>query len=225
MINIVISPSQQAWNKCAFGDSEQDHAYDICKKLVEYLRAYNCNVNLIPKMDNVSESLGLKQIVEMSNHFIEAFGGIGYHLDVHTDAGYAGKGASAFYVSESGKGFITQIWRGISALTPWGDGNIRERNNLYILNNTIATSGLIELSFHDNVEQAKWLHQYIDAIAKNLCESIVAATGMQKLDIPVEHWAESSYKKLVAAGYKINERRFDEPLRRGEYFVVEAQKL
>lgn len=44
-------------------------------------------------------------------------------------------------------------------------------------------------------------------------------------DLEEKHWAEDSFQKLISSGIVINERRFDEPLRRGEYFVLEAQKL
>lgn len=225
MVNIIISPSQQSWNPCAQGDSEANHCFDISKRVADILRQYDCNICLIPKIPG-TEEYTLSQVVTISNNFVRAMGANNpsYHLDIHTDAG-GGKGASAFYVSKGGRGFVTQIWRNLSKLTPWGDGSVSLRNNLYVLNNTIATSGLIELSFHDDMEQAKWMHMNMDAIAQNLCESIVAATGIQKLDVPQKHWAEDSYQKLIAAGYKINERRFDEPLRRGEYFVLEAQKI
>ena len=31
MINIVLSPSQQAWNKCVMGDTEEAHSFAIAK--------------------------------------------------------------------------------------------------------------------------------------------------------------------------------------------------
>lgn len=222
MVNIVISPSQQGWNKCAVGDSEQDHTYDICKKLVEFLRGYRCNVTIVPRIEHVGESASLRQVVEVSNNFVRSFGGTGYHLDVHTDAG-GGKGASAYYMSDAGKGFVTQIWRELSKLTPWGDGGVNYRSDLYVLNNTIATAGLIELSFHDDVEQAKWIHLNIDLIAQTLGKAIVTATGIEKLEVKEEHWAEKPYVKLVNSGIVINERRFDDNVKRGELFAILSQ--
>jgi N-acetylmuramoyl-L-alanine amidase len=223
MINIVISPSQQSWNKCAQGDSEQDHCYEICKKVVDLLRQYECNVCLVPKMLG-SEGNTLGQVVTISNNFIRSFGGKGYHLDVHTDAGYKSSGSSGFYISEAGKGFITQIWREVSNVTPWGDGKILLRN-LYVLQNTIAVAGLIELSFHDSPEESKWIHMSMDILAQAIVKGIVGATKIKKVDVPPEHWAEESYQKLLASGRIIHERDFDKPLRRGDYFVLEAQKL
>lgn len=222
MINIVLSPSQQSWNKCAAGDTEKDHTWEIAKRSADLLRQYKCNVCLIPKIDG-DEKYTLNQVVIISNNFIQSFGGNGFHIDIHTDAG-GGKGCSGFYMSDAGKGFITQIWREVSKLTPWGDREVSFRT-LKVLMDTVATAGLIELSFHDDLEQAKWIHLNMDALAQAIVKGIVQATGIEMIDVPQKHWAEDSYQKLIASGYKINERRFDEPLKRGEYFVIEAQKL
>jgi hypothetical protein len=91
------------------------------------------------------------------------------------------------------------------------------------LRNTIAFAGLIEISFHDNVEQAKWIHKNIDSIAQAICKGIIQETGItvQK----TQHWAEDSYQKLINKGYKIDDRRFDDNITRGEVFSLLAQKI
>jgi N-acetylmuramoyl-L-alanine amidase len=223
VINIVLSPSQQAWNKCAMGDSEQDHTFLIAQRCAEYLKGYNANVCLIPKQDG-TEIETLTKVCNISNEFIRNNGGTGFHLDIHTDGGYVGKGASGFYVSEAGKAFIMQIHKSISRITPWGDGEVYFRN-LYVLNNTIAVAGLIEISFHDVLEQAKWIHVNMDSIAMAIVRGMEQTTGIVKIQDSPEHWAEQSYQKLIAAGRIINERRFDDALTRGEYFALEAQKI
>lgn len=44
-------------------------------------------------------------------------------------------------------------------------------------------------------------------------------------DIEKEHWAEPAYKKLLDAGYIINEKRFDDKISRGEVFALLSQKI
>ena len=116
-----------------------------------------------------------------------------------------------------------QIYREIAKITPWDDGTVRERN-LYVLKHTQAIAGLIEVSFHDNVDQAKWIHANVDGIASAIVKGLENATGIVKVH-EEQHWAEVAYKKLVGEGYEIHDRRFDDALTRGEYFVLEAQKI
>lgn len=221
-INIVLSPSQQYYNKCLEGDTEQDHCYVIAERCAEYLKNYNANVCLIPKF-RLPEKEALKKVVSISNDFITKYGGNGFHLDMHTDGGYKGSGPSGFYVSEAGKSFIMQVYKEIVNIAPWGYGTVNKRD-LFVLNNTIAVAGLIEISFHDIKEQSKWIHAKTDLIAKAINKSFCNSTGLVQV-FNNTHWAEESFQKVVKSGIIVNERRFDEPLTRGEYFVLEAQKI
>lgn len=203
MTNIIISPSQQSWNKCAMGDNEADHTYEISKKVRDLLREYDCNVTLIPRIPG-DENYTLGQVVTISNNFVNAMGGgKSYHLDIHTDAG-GGKGASGFYMSDEAKGLITQVWREVSNITPWGDGNITYRN-LYVLKNTTAVAGLIELSFHDDITQSRWIHGNVDLLAKAIAKGIVGATGIKKKESSVDGGAiQKGNIDLVAKAIGLN---------------------
>ena len=221
-INIILSPSQQWWNKCYIENcTEQDHTFQIAEKCEQYLKAYDCNVFLIPKLKG-NESETLTKIVKLSNDFVNTYGGLSFHLDIHTDGGYVGRGASGFYLSDAGQGFITRIHQEISKLTPWGDGGVKRRD-LYVLQYTKAVAGLIEVSFHDKSEEAQWVHHNIDNIAKAIVTGLENATGIKK-NKPDQHWAEESYQKLIDKGYVINQRDFDRPITRGELFAILAQK-
>jgi N-acetylmuramoyl-L-alanine amidase len=221
MINIVISPSQQSWNKCLLCDSEKEHCYLIGKEVLNILKDYDVNVFLIPKSVSGTEKETLKTIVDLSNAFIYANGGNGYHLDIHSDGGYNGSGASGFYFSENGKGFIMQIYREISKITPWNDGNVTKRD-LYVLRNTYATAGLIEVSFHDKLEEAKWIHDNILNIAQAIVKGFESALGIKKIHTQT-HWAEEHYTKLIESNIIINEKRFDDKVTRGELFALLSQ--
>jgi len=222
MINIIISPSQQKWNACAIDNcTEQEHCFAIGNKIFELLNDYDCNKLLIQPIFGTEQET-LNKVVKQSNAFVKNNpADASFHLDIHTDAGYAGHGASGFYMSERGKSFIIQVWREISKITPWGDGNV-SRRDLKVLRDTTATAGLIEVSFHDIPEEAKWIHLNIDAIAAAIVRGIVATTGIVKFEKPV-HWAEKFYKGLLDLGMVINERRFKDPVNRGECFALLLQ--
>jgi hypothetical protein len=60
--NIVISPSQQQYNKCLQGDSEADHCILIAEKVVELLKKYECNVWLVPKIEGTESEILEKEL-------------------------------------------------------------------------------------------------------------------------------------------------------------------
>lgn len=179
MINIILSCSQQSWNKCIVGDTEEDHTYLIAEKAGLLLQDYDCNVLVISKDLIGSESQTLQEVVSLSNDFAYAHKGQSYHLDIHTDAGEYGKGSSGFYVSENGRQFISLIQAEVSKITPWTDIGISKRDNLYVLNKTQAVAGLIELCFHDNYEEAKHLHDNMDLYCQAIVRGLVRACGLE----------------------------------------------
>ncbi len=216
MINIILSCSQQSWNKCVMGDTEEDHTYEIAKKAGLLLSDYDCNVLVISKDILGTESETLNEVVTVSNDFAYAHGGKSFHLDIHTDAGYKGKGSTGFYISENGRQFISLIQKEIAIITPWLDTGVIERN-LFVLRKTQATAGLIELSFHDNYEEAKHIHENMDLYAQAIVKGLVRACGLQ---IKNEHWAKNHFLSLKSKGYNIQKEDFDKALTRGEAFAL-----
>jgi len=194
MINIILSASQQSWNPCKAGDTEQDHTHLIAQAMSELLKSYDCNVCLIPKIGG-TENETLKKVVDYSNAFVKNNpANLSFHLDIHSDA-YNGKsyGASGYYLSESGKEFIQCVYNALSLITPWADRGI-SKQNFYVLRGTQAIAGLIEVSFHDEATQAKWIHSNIQQIAQALVNGIVVATGIAK--------KENDYISAIEALFK-----------------------
>jgi hypothetical protein len=192
MINIILSPSQQSSNRCAMGDSEEDHCHQIGRVTFELLKEYECNALLIPK-----KLSNLQEVVNMSNEFVTKNTGLSvtsFHLDIHTDAGYDGKGSSGYYYSENGRQFISIVQNEVAKITPWLDGNIIERGSLYVLSHTKAIAGLIELSFHDRMKEAKHMHENISLYAKALMNGLVRACGLKK---KIDSSLASDVDKLV----------------------------
>lgn len=179
MINVILSCSQQSWNKCVMGDTEEDHTFVIAKKAGDLLKKYECNVLVISKDITGTQMETLQQVADASNAFATEHGGASFHLDIHTDGGYTGSGATGIYYSQRGKEFIKAIYGEVSAFTPWQDMGLSYRN-LFVLRKTIAISGLIELSFHDNMLEAKHIHERADGYAEAIVRGIVSYCGLKK---------------------------------------------
>lgn len=173
MINLVISYSQQANNKCKEGDTEQDHMHAIAKALYGIL-SYDKRLNtyLIPRQNTGTDLGNLKASIKLSNAFIKANGGKGFHIELHSDAGGYAKGCSALYKSEAGKKLATYLYNELADLTPTTDAGIRKRDDLGALNQTLAVANIIEVSFHDNAAEARWLHEEFNSIAVRLANGI-----------------------------------------------------
>jgi N-acetylmuramoyl-L-alanine amidase len=168
-ISVVISPSQQTGNKCVCGDSEADHMRAIAKRVFEKLYSDpRIDIYLIPSFGVV---LSLEKVCTLSNAFIDQNGGRGYHIALHSDAcNKKAFGASAFYYKDNSPGqkLAAALYHELSALTPWQDRSLKAYPELYELKNTKAVAALIEVSFHDESSQAKWIHDHIDSIAESI---------------------------------------------------------
>ena len=159
--NLVIAYSQQSHNACKMGDTEQAHMYTIAGLLYDILREdKRLNVLLIPRQNTGTDNGNLKASIALSNKFIRANGGKGYHVELHSDAG-GGRGAVGLYVSEAGKKLVAALMDELPEITPDAndEGRIRLRTDLGALNQTVAVAGIIEVSFHDKVDEAKWIHE------------------------------------------------------------------
>lgn len=195
--NLCISFSQQTHNKCKLGDTEQDHCYTIAQRLVAKLEImYGDQLNLLlPSKRNESDNQNLKDTVQEANAFFRRNGSTGYFLEIHTDAGGYGKGTSGLYVSNAGLVFMRDIINALAKATPWEDIGMRNRTNLHSLNATIVPAGIVELSFHDNLEEAKWIHdtnRVVDVLVLGLAKSLnlkaidVDAIELKKLKADVD---------------------------------------
>jgi N-acetylmuramoyl-L-alanine amidase len=165
-INLVIGYSQQAHNACKMGDNEQTHMQPIAEALYDILSGdRRLNTYLMPLQNTGTDSGNLKASIALSNKFIKANGGKGYHIELHSDAG-GGKGAVGLYVSETGKRLVSALMGALDDITPAADEDrIRYRDNLGALNQTLAVAGIIEVSFHDKPDEAKWIHENSVSIA------------------------------------------------------------
>jgi hypothetical protein len=187
MINLVIGYSQQHGNKCKEGDEETDHMYIIAKALYDILvQDKRLNVYLVPRQDTGDDKQNLRNSIKLGNDFLIKNGGQVFALEFHSDAGGYAKGASGLYKDEAGKAFLEPILKELMDLTPTTDVGMRKRDDLGFLNQKIGIRGLIEISFHDNPEEAAWIHANPIPIAVRLANGIYKSLAKEIYAAPVK---------------------------------------
>lgn len=97
--------------------------------------------------------------------------------------------------------------------------------NYYVLENTLAPAVLTEGCFIDNPEDFKTYNPDVQAEAATKAICSYFGVKLREEAIIPQHWAEAPYKKLVDAGLRLNEKRFDDKATRGEIFALLAQFL
>jgi N-acetylmuramoyl-L-alanine amidase len=108
------------------------------------------------------------------------------HFAIHSNAG-GGRGCEVFCHRWGGEGekLSRAIYAELEPLTPSADRGIREGCNrfgpgkpLYELANTYAPAVLVEVSFHDNPDDAAWIVNNIETIGTALARGILKYFGI-----------------------------------------------
>jgi N-acetylmuramoyl-L-alanine amidase len=222
---IYISPSSQPANTYAYGNTNEQ---EQCRKI---------GAALEKELDRCGfdSKAGLSGTMYTRTTESNSMGA-DLHLPIHTNA-CNGKVAGLRIMVYKKGGEAEKIAKAIEAelapITPGTSDGISEYPGLYEIKNSKAVCVYIEVGFHDNKEEAKWIIEHTNdiavAIAKGLCKhygvKYVAAESKPAATKPVESDvfyrvqvgafdskanAENMKKKLKAAGF--------------EGFIVEAKK-
>jgi N-acetylmuramoyl-L-alanine amidase len=224
MANIYISPSSQPANTYAYGNTNEQ---EQCRKIATALKKEldRCGFNSKAGLSGTMYSR-----VYESNEF-----GADLHLPIHTNACDGKVAGLRIFVYKKG-GEAEKIAKAIDAelapITPGTSDGISAQPQLYEVKNSKGLCVYIEVGFHDNKEEAKWIIEHTQeiavAIAKGLCKhygvkyvavSKPAATKPAESDVfyrvqvgayNEKANAENMLKKLKAAGF--------------EGFIVEVKK-
>ena len=90
-----------------------------------------------------------------------------------------GEIASSIAISHIGKRFAEIMQRNYENIYPYPDDvDIIPTTSLAEVRRTKAPSALIEVAYHDNPEEAQWIRENINAIGKNLAQSIAQYFGV-----------------------------------------------
>ena len=174
MPTVYLSPSLQEWNPYVDGGNEEYYMNLIADAMEPYLRASGIDFK------RNSPEMTLRQAIADSNS-----GNYDLHLAIHSNASgenSAGmnRGVEVYYYPNSAKGqsFADTLATNFSDLYPIPE-KVRTipTTTLGELRLTRAPAALIEVAYHDNLQDARWIRDNINAIAKNLSKSVAEALG------------------------------------------------
>lgn len=185
MSKIYISPSTQEKNLGAgnYGTEEQrmnEIADVVCK----------CLTSSGISWDRNSPEMTLQEVVEDSNAKKPDI-----HFAIHSNAG-GGRGTEVliYALGRASEVFAKIIYGKMAPLTPSQDRGIKVRTDLYELRKTTAQACLIEIAFHDNEEDAKFITENIQQIGAALAQGIC-----EYFKVPFKDPYEPDYKILYEA--------------------------
>lgn len=175
MPRIYLSPSLQEFNPVINGGSEEELMNLIADAMEPYLNASGIEfVRNDPEMT-------LGEAIAQSNA-----NPIDFHLAIHSNAApesVAGtrQGPVVYYYSTSpyGKEMAEEIGEQMREIYPDPSKvQVLPTVTLRELRRTNAPSALVEVAYHDNWEDANWIRENIDPIARALTRSLTEYFGI-----------------------------------------------
>lgn len=166
---IYLSPSTQEFNPFITEGNEEYWMNQVADAMIPYLRQFG-----IDYYRNTPEMTAGSSLRDSNARNVD------FHLAIHSNASGPGqegrnRGVIVFYYPGSTEGqrmadILVQNFREIyplpnqvSAVTTTSLGEVSRTN---------APSVLIEVAYHDNVEDANWITNNIDAIARAIADSV-----------------------------------------------------
>lgn len=159
---VYINPSVQTNNLYINGKgNEATNMNDVAR----FLKRELDKIEFLEVLYNL-DNLPLKKSVDESNKFDADI-----HLALHTNAG-GGKGSEIYTIKSND--FSKTIYDDFNKLGDFKKRGIKNGNHLYEVKNSKAEHvALMEFLFHDNYEEANWIVNNKELIAKQLAKSII----------------------------------------------------
>ncbi len=172
---IFLSPSTQEWNKYVNGGSEEQYMNLIADAMEPYLTASGIQFVRNDPARNVTGAIADSNA-----------GNFDVHFAIHSNAGggeYAGvtRGIEIYYspYSDYSRQLATITANNLKSIYPLPEKTVTVPTTaLAEVTQTRAVSVLCELGYHDNVYDADWIKNNIDAIARNLVQSLCDYFGI-----------------------------------------------
>lgn len=166
---LFLSPSLQPFNEYSGGGNEQEYMDLIADAMEPYLIANGI------AYDRSDESGSLRDAIDASNS-----ADYDLHLALHSNASPPAlsgvlQGSDVYYKTNSYEGEIAAgiIADNLKNIYPNPEKvKAVPTSSLAELNLTIAPAVLLETAYHDNPEDSSWIKNNIQAIAKNLVQSL-----------------------------------------------------
>ena len=179
MPRVYLSPSLQEFNPFINGGSEEEVMNLIADAMEPYLEA-----NGIEFVRN-SPEMSLGEAIAQSNN-----SNVDFHLAIHSNASPASiagrrQGPVVYYFSSSalGKEMAEIIAENFADIYPDPTKiQVMPTTTLRELRRTDAPSALVEVAYHDNLEDAEWIKNNIQPIARELSRSLAEYFGILFID-------------------------------------------
>lgn len=212
---IYVSPSDQDGNLYAVGNTnEMVQCQKISTALVAALK--RCGFEA---MDNQKDTM--EERVAESNRW-----GADLHIPVHTnafDGSVMGTRLMAYDLTGDGYQACQSIMKTLAPITPGESDSITARPGLYEIRAAGAPTVYIEVAFHDNPAEARWIIDHIEDIAEAICKGVCDYYGYAY----VAPAAGTLYRVQVGAfREKANAEKLMQRLKKDGYegFIVTARK-
>lgn len=161
---IYVSPSSQTSNTYAIGNTnEETQCEKIAVALVAALK--RCGFEA---MTNLNGNMYIR--VTESNKW-----GADLHVPIHTNACNAkvmGTRLMAYNTNGEGYKACKEIMTTLAPITPGTSDNITASPGLYEIKHADAPTAYIEVAFHDNETEARWIIDHTEDIAEAICKGI-----------------------------------------------------
>lgn len=175
MPTIYLSPSAQEYNPYIIGGSEEYYMNRIADAMVPYLRASGIGFT----RNNPGDTLS--QVIAQSNA-----GNYDLHLALHSNSSPESlrgilQGPDVYYYTTSinGRRAADMINANLKNIYPDQSlVSVIPSTTLAELRRTRAPAVLVEIAYHDNYSDATWIRDNIDAIGKNLAQSVSEYLGV-----------------------------------------------
>lgn len=172
MKKIYISPSDQTENPYAVGGTNEGVQ---CHRIAEALAAAFERVGGVSVKYN--KEMAISKGMKESNDW-----GADYHICIHTNA-FNGTvmGTRMFYGKAGGLGYkaCLSIMQTLSPITPGTSDNITQNTALNEVRNITGATVYIEVGFHDNKTEARWIIDHTTEIAEAICEGMCNHLGIE----------------------------------------------
>ena len=198
MPNIFLSPYTQEYNLYPNGNSEEYYMNLLADAMEPYLTASGISFTRNDPELTVGGSVRLSNAGEYD-----------MHLALHSNAApesLSGRiqGTDVYYYqgSAEGEALAQLIAANIATIYPYPElvGTTPNRT-LYELLNTDAPTVLVEIAYHDNEEDAQWIIDHLDDIARMLVLSLTQYFG-----IPFVLPATLQRGRVNSGGFSVNLR-------------------
>ncbi len=181
---LFLSPSTQEYNAYINYGNEEFWMNALADAMEPYLRASGINVTRNDPSGTVNTSIRLSNA-----------GNYNFHLALHSNAApesLAGRlrGIDIYYYPGRAEALrMAQILQeNLEVIYPLPDQvSIVTATNLAEIRETRAPSVLVELGYHDNLEDARWLQKNLNEIARSLTEGVCRYFGLPFLMPGGEH--------------------------------------